>query len=86
MLWSIFGACVSPRLSLQSAGRGAVLLGILKMLPRFLAWLLIRSGLLPRLSSFSRLASLSVKEVVDGLTTNPDLRAVLSYIFPTYGR
>ncbi|NXU35695.1 RETST reductase, partial [Drymodes brunneopygia] len=69
----------------KSAGRGAALLGILKLLPRFLAWLLVCSGLLPRLCSFSRLASRSVKEVVDGLTTNPELRAVFSYIFPTYG-
>ncbi|NXM88273.1 RETST reductase, partial [Oenanthe oenanthe] len=69
----------------KSASRGVVLLGILKMLPRFLARLLICSRLLPRLCSFSHLASRSVKEVVDGLTPNPELRAVLSYIFPTYG-
>jgi len=59
---------------------------ILKMLPRALATLLCRSGLLPRLSPFCRLAPRSLKDVVDGLTANPELRAVLSYIFPTYGR
>ncbi|NWV86353.1 RETST reductase, partial [Dasyornis broadbenti] len=69
----------------KSAGRGAVLLGILKMLPWFLARLLICSGLLPFLCPFSRLASRSLKEVVEGLTPNPELRAVFSYIFPTYG-
>ncbi|XP_068891429.1 all-trans-retinol 13,14-reductase [Aphelocoma coerulescens] len=69
----------------KNSGRGVMLLGILKMLPRFLAGLLIRSQLLPRLCPFSRLASRSLKEVVDGLTPNPELRAVLSYIFPTYG-
>ncbi|NWT76120.1 RETST reductase, partial [Prunella himalayana] len=69
----------------KSASRGVMLLGILKMLPRFLVRLLIRSRLLPRLCSFSQLASRSLKEVVDGLTSNPELRAVLSYIFPTYG-
>ncbi|NXO14255.1 RETST reductase, partial [Oriolus oriolus] len=69
----------------KSASRGVVLLAILKMLPRFLAGLLIRSRLLPRLCPFSRLASRNVKEVVDGLTPNPELRAILSYIFPTYG-
>ncbi|NWV52819.1 RETST reductase, partial [Daphoenositta chrysoptera] len=69
----------------KSANRGAVLLSVLKMLPRFLSGLLIRSRLLPRFCSFSRLASRSLKEVVDGLTPNPELRAVLSYIFPTYG-
>lgn len=93
MLWSLFGAClsprvcpVSPRLSPQSSNRGVMLLGILKMLPRFLVGLLIRSRLLPRLCPFSRLASRNLKEVVDGLTPNPELRAVLSYMFPTYGR
>ncbi|KAM6113260.1 all-trans-retinol 13,14-reductase [Phoenicopterus ruber ruber] len=69
----------------KSVGRGIVLVGILKMMPRALAALLCRSGLLPRLSPFCRLASRSLKEVVDGLTANRELRAVLSYIFPTYG-
>ncbi|NXV87990.1 RETST reductase, partial [Calonectris borealis] len=70
---------------LKSVGRGPVLLGVLKMIPRALAALLCRSGLLPRLSPFCRLASRSLKEVVDGLTANRELRAVFSYIFPTYG-
>ncbi|NWX28160.1 RETST reductase, partial [Notiomystis cincta] len=69
----------------KSASRGIMLLGILKMLPRFLGRLLASSSLLPRLCPFSRLASRSLKEVVDGLTPNPELRAVLSYLFPTYG-
>lgn len=70
----------------QSMKRDVALLGILKMVPRALALLLCRSGLLPRLSPFCRLASSSVKEVVERLTANRELRAVLSYIFPTYGR
>ncbi|NXS55151.1 RETST reductase, partial [Brachypteracias leptosomus] len=61
-----------------------VLLGVLKMVPRVVAALLCRSGLL-HLCPFSRLASRSVRDVVHGLTSNPDLRAVLTYIFPTYG-
>ncbi|KAM6232089.1 all-trans-retinol 13,14-reductase isoform 1-T1 [Spheniscus humboldti] len=69
----------------KSAGRGTVLVGVLKMIPRALATLLCRSGLLPRLSPFCRLASRSLKEVVDGLTADRELRAVFSYIFPTYG-
>lgn len=63
-----------------------MLVGVLKMIPRALATLLCRSGLLPRLSPFCRLASRSLKEVVDGLTADRELRAVFSYIFPTYGR
>ncbi|NXX59254.1 RETST reductase, partial [Scopus umbretta] len=69
----------------KSVGRGIVLLGILKMIPRALATLLCCSGLLLWLSPFCQLASRSLKEVVDGLTTNCELRAVFSYIFLTYG-
>ncbi|NWS64111.1 RETST reductase, partial [Chunga burmeisteri] len=69
----------------KSVSRGTMLVGLLKMIPRVLATLLCRSGLLPRLSHFCRLAPRSVKEVVDGLTANRELRAVFSYIFPTYG-
>ncbi|NWW87676.1 RETST reductase, partial [Rhynochetos jubatus] len=70
---------------MKSAGRGTVFVGLLRMMPRALAMLLCRSGLLPWLSSFCWLATRSLKEVVDGLTTNPELRAVFSYIFITYG-
>ncbi|NXC76716.1 RETST reductase, partial [Anhinga anhinga] len=70
---------------LKSVSRGTTMLGMLKMIPRALAALLCRSGLLPRLSPFFQLASRSLKEVVDGLTTNHELGAVFSYIFPTYG-
>ncbi|NXS39233.1 RETST reductase, partial [Balaeniceps rex] len=79
------GAAIDEfRRLLKSVGRGAVL-SALKMIPRTAAVLACRSGLLPRLSPFCRLASRSLKEVVDGLTANRDLRAVFSYIFPTYG-
>ncbi|NXX21073.1 RETST reductase, partial [Podargus strigoides] len=69
----------------ESVSRGSALMIVLKMIPRVLATVLSRSGLLPLLSPFCRLGSRSLKEVVEGLTTNPQLRAVLSYIFPTYG-
>ncbi|XP_059690806.1 all-trans-retinol 13,14-reductase [Gavia stellata] len=70
---------------MKSLRGGTVVVGILKMIPRALAALLCCSGLLPRLSPFCRLASRSLKEVVDNLTANRELRAVFSYIFPTYG-
>uniref|UniRef100_A0A8B9UZ23 All-trans-retinol 13,14-reductase n=1 Tax=Anas zonorhyncha TaxID=75864 RepID=A0A8B9UZ23_9AVES len=70
----------------KSVTRGMNAIGILKLLPLPLARLLCRSGLLPWLSPFCRMASRSLKDVVDGLTANAELRAVLSYIFPTYGR
>uniref|UniRef100_A0A803XXC7 All-trans-retinol 13,14-reductase n=1 Tax=Meleagris gallopavo TaxID=9103 RepID=A0A803XXC7_MELGA len=64
---------------------GFWVLGVLKLLPLPLVQLLSRSGLLSLLSPFCRMNSRSVKDVVDGLTTNAKLRAVFSYIFPTYG-
>lgn len=71
---------------LQSVTTGFWVLGVLKLLPLPLVRLLSRSGLLSLLSPFCQMTSHSVKDVVDGLTTNAKLRAVFSYIFPTYGK
>ncbi|XP_026722315.1 all-trans-retinol 13,14-reductase, partial [Athene cunicularia] len=68
----------------KSTSGGTVWLIVLKMIPRALAMLVARSGLL-WLSPFCRLVPRSLKEVVDGLTTNRELRAIFSYLFPTYG-
>ncbi|KFU83575.1 Putative all-trans-retinol 13,14-reductase, partial [Chaetura pelagica] len=70
---------------MKTLRRGPTWVVALKMVPRAAAALLCRSGLLPLLSPFCRFASRSLKEVVDGLTSNHELLAVLSYIFPTYG-
>ncbi|NXE57640.1 RETST reductase, partial [Casuarius casuarius] len=70
---------------LKSIRSGPALLVILKMIPLPLARLLCRTGLLSLLSPFYRLASRSLREVVEGLTADRELQAVLSYIFPTYG-
>uniref|UniRef100_A0A8C6IR82 All-trans-retinol 13,14-reductase n=1 Tax=Melopsittacus undulatus TaxID=13146 RepID=A0A8C6IR82_MELUD len=69
----------------KGASRGALLLVLLKLVPPALASLLCRSRLLPWLCPFARLASHSLQDVVATLTPNRELRAVLSYIFPTYG-
>ncbi|NXN09082.1 RETST reductase, partial [Indicator maculatus] len=69
----------------KGVDRGMMLFGLLKLVPWALARLLCRSGLLPWLFSFCQLAPRSLKDVVDGLTPNPELRAVFSYLFPTYG-
>uniref|UniRef100_A0A8B9FAF4 All-trans-retinol 13,14-reductase n=1 Tax=Amazona collaria TaxID=241587 RepID=A0A8B9FAF4_9PSIT len=69
----------------KSVGRGVPLLVLLKLVPRALGALLCRSGLLPRLCPFFRMASRSLQEVVAALTPDRELRAVFSYIFPTYG-
>ncbi|NWI19554.1 RETST reductase, partial [Crypturellus soui] len=70
---------------LKSVDRGTALLLVLKLLPLPLARWLCRSGILSRLSAFCRLATRSLHEVVAELTGDADLRAVLSYILPTYG-
>ncbi|NXC21060.1 RETST reductase, partial [Corythaeola cristata] len=81
------GAAIDEfRRLVESIRRGCVMMGFLKMAPRPLGTLLCRSGLLPWLSPFCRLAARSLEEVVAGITANRELRAVLSYIFPTYGR
>ncbi|XP_040394317.1 all-trans-retinol 13,14-reductase isoform X2 [Cygnus olor] len=69
----------------QSISGGMKAVGMLKLLPLPLARLLCHSGLLPWLSPFCRMASRSLKDVVDSLTANAELRAIFSYIFPTYG-
>lgn len=58
---------------------------LLKLLPTPLAKFLVHTGLASRLSSFFRYASRSLTDVVSELTQNKDLRAVMSYIFGTYG-
>lgn len=72
-------------LRLQKAGRGVWLLPLLKICPAPLAKFLVATGLAKRLSSFFKMASRSLTEVVNELTDNKDLRAVFSYIFGTYG-
>ncbi|XP_043091596.1 all-trans-retinol 13,14-reductase-like isoform X2 [Puntigrus tetrazona] len=59
---------------------------LLKLLPTPLAKFLVHTGLASRLSSFFRYASRSLTDVVSELTQNKDLRAVMSYIFGTYGK
>lgn len=58
---------------------------LLKLLPAPLAKFLVHTGLATRLSSFFRYASRSLTDVVNELTQNKDLRAVMCYIFGTYG-
>ncbi|XP_077161971.1 all-trans-retinol 13,14-reductase [Paroedura picta] len=65
--------------------RGNSHITLVKMLPVPLVRFLHSAGLLSLISPFYRMASKSVSEVVSGLTRNADLKAVFSYIFPTYG-
>ncbi|GCC28487.1 all-trans-retinol 13,14-reductase-like [Chiloscyllium punctatum] len=61
------------------------LLVIIKMVPLLLARFLIRSGIIHWISSIFKLASTPLSDVVNKLTENKDLRAVMCYICGDYG-
>ncbi|XP_046380496.2 all-trans-retinol 13,14-reductase-like [Haliotis rufescens] len=59
---------------------------VLKMLPKWLARLLVATGLFNLFfGGFFKYANTSLKSVLDGVTSNKELRAVLSYILGDYG-
>ncbi|XP_029819390.1 all-trans-retinol 13,14-reductase [Manacus vitellinus] len=63
------------------ASRHVALLAVLKLVPRWVATLLLRSGLLSLLSPVFHLAATSHSQAVAQLTSDPDLRALLGYLF-----
>ncbi|XP_062817383.1 all-trans-retinol 13,14-reductase isoform X3 [Anolis carolinensis] len=69
----------------KKVSKGCPLLAILKMLPIPLVMFLHRSGLLALVCPFFRMLSKNVLNVVAEITSNADLKAVFTYIFPTYG-
>ncbi|KAI4901905.1 hypothetical protein NFI96_013840, partial [Prochilodus magdalenae] len=71
---------------IKKCNDGAWLMVMLKLIPAPIAKFLVYSGLVDRLSIYFRYGSRSLAEVVNSLTQNKDLRAVLCYIFGTYGK
>ena len=69
----------------QAVSHGVVLAILLKTLPLRIAQLLSKWGLLTHFSAFLRASTQSLDEVLRQLPASPELRAVPSYIFPTYG-
>lgn len=65
--------------------RGGIYAVLLKILPLPVAQLLTKYGLLTYFSPFLRASTQSLAEVLQQLPASPELQAVLSYIFPTYG-
>ncbi|XP_068026836.1 all-trans-retinol 13,14-reductase-like [Melanerpes formicivorus] len=65
----------------KMASRHVALLAVLKMVPGWLSSLLLRTGLLHRISPVFRLAATSHSQAVARLTDNRDLRALLCYVF-----
>ena len=58
---------------------------LLKFLPLPLAQILTKFRLLTPFSPFCRASTQSLAEVLKQLGASPELQAVLSYAFPTYG-
>ncbi|XP_074835061.1 all-trans-retinol 13,14-reductase-like isoform X1 [Carettochelys insculpta] len=63
------------------AMRRVPLIAMLKMIPHWLATLLIHTGLIHWVSSVFKMAVTSHSQVLEWLTTNKDLQVVLSYLF-----
>lgn len=58
---------------------------MIKTMPRFFAQLLIKTGLIHFVTDFFKYSKMSVADVLDGLTDNKDLKAVLAYNYGDYG-
>ncbi|KAB0403037.1 hypothetical protein E2I00_018771, partial [Balaenoptera physalus] len=65
--------------------RGVIHAILLKILPLPMVQALNKYGLLTRFSPFLHASTQSLAEVLRELPASPELQAVLSYIFPTYG-
>ncbi|KAM5135584.1 all-trans-retinol 13,14-reductase-like [Mantella aurantiaca] len=66
---------------MKTAVRHVPLVAMLKIMPQWLALLLVRFGLLHWISPVFRLAESSHQEVISRLTSNKDLQTVFSYLF-----
>ncbi|XP_067825051.1 all-trans-retinol 13,14-reductase-like [Heptranchias perlo] len=69
----------------KMVSKGLSLLVIIKMIPLQLARFLIQTGIIHWVTSIFRLASTPLSDVVNKLTKNKDLRAVMCYICGDYG-
>ncbi|XP_022085438.1 putative all-trans-retinol 13,14-reductase [Acanthaster planci] len=70
---------------LRTVKRQSLIAGAMKLIPRNVCNFLIQYGIINFISSFYSYAHRSLKEVLDDLTDNEDLKAVLSYNFGDYG-
>lgn len=70
---------------LKRMRRGGMALAALKLIPRWFALLLVRSGLIRKLVPILDYYHKSLSEVLDGITGNQELKALLAYNFGNYG-
>lgn len=77
--------CFSAHCLPQLVSRGSSYAILLKILPLPVIYFLNKCGLLTHFSPFLRASTQSLAEALRQLPASPELQAVLSYIFPTYG-
>ena len=70
---------------LQLCDKSGMGLVLLKVLPKWLATLLYKVGVIDYLSSYTKWSTMNTQEYVNGLTKNEKLRAVLLYCYGDYG-
>ncbi|XP_061166584.1 all-trans-retinol 13,14-reductase-like [Saccostrea echinata] len=59
---------------------------VLKLVPKWVAWLLVSTGLMNLIfKSYVRFGKITLKQVLDDLTDDEELKGTLSYIFGDYG-
>ncbi|XP_038045261.1 all-trans-retinol 13,14-reductase-like [Patiria miniata] len=70
---------------LRTVKRQSLIAGALKLIPKKVCDFLIHYGIINLISSYFTYADRTLKDVMDELTDNEDLKAVLSYNFGDYG-
>ena len=71
---------------MEDAAKVSAIVGLLKFIPKFLARFLLSSGVLMWLVPNLKYLKMTVEEVLNEITDNKDLRAVLTYCFGNYGK
>ncbi|XP_062382106.1 inactive all-trans-retinol 13,14-reductase-like [Sardina pilchardus] len=66
---------------MKVSARKTFYLGLLKLMPRWMALLFLKSGIADRCSSVFRLATTGVTDWADQLTSNKDLQLMFNYLF-----
>ena len=74
------------RLVGQVARASGQLLGLLKLSPKWVVRLLLATRLLPWVIPALRYFTRPLGDVLDSVTSDPDLKAVLAYAFGNYGK
>ena len=69
----------------EATATSGVVMGVMKLAPRWLTRLLEWNGVLRRMFPVVKLLPLSLQDVLDSLFSDPDLKAVLAYAFGDYG-